>query len=50
MYLVMSGADSIYGWWGESTDDDGLPISMIWYGSGGRANAAVRIGTSNAKS
>ncbi|KAJ4397381.1 hypothetical protein N0V93_001606 [Gnomoniopsis smithogilvyi] len=45
-YLVVTGSDSVYGWWGQPTDDG--PISMIWYGSDGGANAAVRLGTSNA--
>lgn len=47
-YLVVTGSESVYGWWGQPTDDNGLPNSMIWYGSDGGANAAVRIGTSNA--
>lgn len=49
-YLALTGSDSVNGWWGEPTDDDGLPVSIIWRGSGGDANAAIRIGTSNATS
>lgn len=46
-YLVVTGSASVDGWWGQPTAD-GLPSSMVWYGSDGGANAAVRIGASNA--
>lgn len=43
-YLVMTGAETIYGWWGQPTTDDTLPIAMLWEGENGQANGAIRIG------
>lgn len=42
-YVVMTGAESVYGWWGEASDD-GLPKVLAWYGDNENANAALRIG------
>lgn len=48
-YLVVTGSESVFGWWGQPTDDENSPVSMVWYGDGdAEANAAVRIGTSSA--
>lgn len=44
IYLVMTGAASVYGWWSAATSDDSLPRTVAWYGDSGMANSAIRVG------